>query len=173
MGCGKRVAGHRQRKSCCSGQAGAALSLLLAAQSLGCSSVRVSARLLSPCSKQELPLAVPETPGGLCGAPGEEHPPGPVLGTAAAWLRCGPTTQELAGTTREGPHVFTTSIPLLCPCCPGPWCGTATPASVTGSPNPGSELGGVFLLFGFSSAHKNLDPGPLSAKRTECLGLPR
>lgn len=111
MGCGKRVAGHRQRKSCCSGQAGAALSLLPAAQSLGCSSVRVSARLLSPCSKQELPLVVPETPGGLCGAPGEEHPPGPALGTAAACLRCGPTTRELAGTTREGPHAFPSHPP--------------------------------------------------------------
>lgn len=67
------------------------------------------------------------------------------------------------GTSRL-PIPPTTSIPLLCPRCPGPWCGTATPAGVTGSPNPGSELSRVFLLFGFSSAHKNLDPGPLSAK---------
>lgn len=66
-----------------------------------------------------------------------------------------------------------TSIPLLQMRCPGPWHGTALPAGVTVSPNPGSELTYAFLLFGFSLARKNLDPGSLSAKQTESLRLPR
>jgi len=89
----------------------------------------------------------------------------------AAMCPCHPTTGW--GCTRGTPWLpipSTTSILLLCP---GPRHGTASPASATVSPSPGSELTCMFLLFGFCSEHKILDPGSLSAKQAGSLVLPR
>lgn len=127
--------------------------------------------VLPPCSKQELPLAVPQPRRSLCGAPGG---PSPAPGTAAwlSYLLPPPPPQQPTGAARM-PNPSTTSIPLLSLRRLGPRHGTAPPASATVSPNPGSELSCLFRLFGFSLAHKSPDPGSLSANQTESRGLPR